>query len=199
MRVFAAAPRRALFLDRDGVVNEDTGYLCEASRITLVGATAEAIRACNGKEVAVIIVSNQSGVGRGYFTWPQLVALDDEIAERLAARRAFVDLTVYAGAGPNETSDARLFRKPEPGMIEAAARLLRIDIGGSALVGDKVSDLEAARRAGIGFGALIGSNNDVAGIGDGPGWSATTCRDVSDAVAAALRFLRIDPTNDRGA
>lgn len=180
---------RALFLDRDGVLNADTGYLRHANDLSLFATTVAAIGVCNRAGVPVVVVSNQSGVARGLMSWPDLVALDDVIAERLAANDVAIDVTIYAGVGPGAKADILRFRKPETGMIEAAARLLRLQPSASAIVGDKPSDLEAARRAGLGFGALVGSAQDLSSGTNDAGWRSVACPRLADAVGAALRFL----------
>ena len=150
--------RPALFLDRDGAVVEDTGYLRKVDDIVVIAGAAEVIAAANGQSVPVIMVTNQSGIARGYYSWDEFKSVQDAIVASLAIGGASID-AVYAcahhrdGEGvlahPNHPA-----RKPNPGMLLDAASALALDLKSSWLVGDKADDIEAAKRAGI-AGALL--------------------------------------------
>lgn len=152
----------AVFLDRDGVLMHDVGYPSSPDRVLLFAAAADAVARLNAGGVPVVVVSNQSGVGRGYFGWPEVAAVHDEVARQLARRGASVDLTLYAGDAPDR-AEASAFRKPAPGMFRLAARILPIDLGRSIMVGDKASDVEAARAAGVTASILVGGDRDGGG------------------------------------
>jgi D-glycero-D-manno-heptose 1,7-bisphosphate phosphatase len=149
--------RPALFLDRDGVVVEEAGYLSCVKDISIIPGAAEVIAAANKRRVPVVIVTNQAGIGRGYYGWAQFEAVQEAIAAALATKGAEIS-AVYACAHHPEAHG--LFahadhpaRKPNPGMLLQAASDLGLDLKTSWLVGDKVIDVEAAKRAGI-AGAL---------------------------------------------
>jgi D-glycero-D-manno-heptose 1,7-bisphosphate phosphatase len=146
--------RPAAFLDRDGVLNEDIGYPCRPSDIVWHRGAARAVRMLNAAGLLVVVVSNQSGVARGLFTEQDVLALHDWMARELAAHQAKVDgwyFCPYHSVGsvraylhPNHPD-----RKPNPGMLFRAAADLGIDLSSSFLIGDKPSDVAAARAAGL--------------------------------------------------
>jgi D-glycero-D-manno-heptose 1,7-bisphosphate phosphatase len=137
--------RGAVFLDRDGTINEEVSYLDDPDRLYLIPGAAEAIRLLNEASVLVIVVSNQSGVGRGYFSAATAEAIHQRLANRLASRGAHFNAVYYCPHHPGEECDCR---KPKAGMLEQAAREHGIDLQRAYIVGDKVSDLEAGRRVG---------------------------------------------------
>jgi D-glycero-D-manno-heptose 1,7-bisphosphate phosphatase len=150
--------RPALFLDRDGAVVEDTGYLRKIDDIVLIPGAAEVIAAANRRSVPVIMVTNQSGIARGYYGWDEFKSVQDGLVASLANDGASID-AVYAcahhpqGQGSLSHPDHPA-RKPNPGMLLQAASALALDLKSSWLVGDKADDVEAAKRAGI-AGALL--------------------------------------------
>jgi len=149
--------RPALFLDRDGAVIEDTGYLCRVEDIVMIRGASSVIAAANKHGVGVVLVTNQAGIGRGYYGWSDFKRVQQAIAEILAGEGARLD-AVYACAYHPEGRGAFAHpdhpaRKPNPGMLLQAASDLGIDLPTSWLIGDKASDVEAARRAGL-AGAL---------------------------------------------
>ena len=153
----AGPPRPALFLDRDGVVIEDAAYLSLPGGVRLLNGAAEGVAAAAALGAVVVVVSNQSGVGRGFYSWADLAAVDDEMARQLARRGAAIDITLYAGAAPGAPAGAEHYRKPAAGLFDVALRLCPIDIGASVMIGDREGDIAASTTAGIGAGVLIGS------------------------------------------
>jgi D-glycero-D-manno-heptose 1,7-bisphosphate phosphatase len=149
--------RPALFLDRDGVVIEETEYLCRVEDIVLISGAAKIVAAANKCGIPVVVVTNQAGVGRGYYGWDDFAAVQHALVAGLAADGARVD-AVYACAHHPQGKEAFAHpdhpaRKPNPGMLLQAASDLSLDLKRSWLVGDKAIDVEAARRAGL-AGAL---------------------------------------------
>jgi D-glycero-D-manno-heptose 1,7-bisphosphate phosphatase len=152
-----ARGRPALFLDRDGAVVEETEYLCRVEDIVMIPGAAEIIAAANERTVPVVMVTNQAGIGRGYYGWTEFKAVQDVIVALLAAEGARID-AVYACAHHPEGRGSLAHpdhpaRKPNPGMLLRAGSDLALDLKSSWLVGDKANDVEAAKRAGI-AGAL---------------------------------------------
>ena len=145
-----AAGRPALFLDRDGAVIEDTGYLCRVEDIVMIEGAAAVIAAANAREVAVVLVTNQAGIGRGLYGWSEFRAVQDAIVAALAAQGARFN-AVYAcphhpdGQGGFAQADHPA-RKPNPGMLLQAAADLALDLKQSWLVGDRATDIEAAKH-----------------------------------------------------
>jgi D-glycero-D-manno-heptose 1,7-bisphosphate phosphatase len=146
--------RPALFLDRDGVLNEDHGYVSRWEDFRWIAGARETVAAFNRAGWLVIVVTNQSGVGRGFYTEEAMHALHARMAEDLAAAGGHIDAFYYAPQHPEAPLDAYRHpnppdRKPNPGMILRALGEWPIDREASLLIGDKPSDLEAALRAGI--------------------------------------------------
>lgn len=146
--------RPALFLDRDGVLNEDRGYVAHWDHFRWIPGAKAAVAAFNRAGWLVIVVTNQSGVGRGYYTEAEMHALHRRMSEELARDGARIDAFYFAPHHPEAASEAYRHpdppdRKPNPGMILRAMSDWPIDRDRSVLVGDKRSDMEAAARAGV--------------------------------------------------
>jgi D-glycero-D-manno-heptose 1,7-bisphosphate phosphatase len=143
--------KRAAFFDRDGVINRDHGYVGSPDRFELVEGAARAIRLCRDAGYLVFVVTNQAGVAHGYFEEAAVNALHDHMRALLAAEGAEVDDIRYCPHHPEAKRTAYRqtcsCRKPEAGMILDLAKHWSIDLSRSFLIGDKVSDLEAAKRA----------------------------------------------------
>ncbi|WGM45554.1 D-glycero-beta-D-manno-heptose-1,7-bisphosphate 7-phosphatase [Brevundimonas sp. NIBR10] len=144
----------AVFLDRDGVLNEDTHYPHLEEHLTLIPGAAEAVRRLNGLGYMAVIVTNQSGVARRLFTLDQMNAFNDLLVRKLAVQGARIG-AVYAcpwhsdGSDPDWIHPDHPDRKPNAGMILKAMQDHPIDPARSFLIGDRDSDIEAAKRAGI--------------------------------------------------
>ena len=158
-------PCPAVFLDRDGVLISDSGYPHLEEHLVLMPGAAEAVSRLNSLGYLVVIVTNQSGVARGYFSEAQMHAFNDMLVRKLAAKGARIG-AVYSCPFHNEAEDPKYFhpdhpdRKPNPGMILRAIADYNIDPARSFLIGDRQSDLEAARRAGMPGFLFEGGNLD---------------------------------------
>lgn len=146
--------RPCLFLDRDGVLIEDTGYPHDPAAITLIPETLDLVRIANTSGFAVGVVTNQSGIGRGFFGWNAFAAVQGAIDTALAARGGRLDFVLACphladATLPGDRQEGHPWRKPAPGMLLAAAATLRLDLMGSIMVGDKQSDMAAATAAGL--------------------------------------------------
>ena len=145
-------PRAAVFLDRDGTINEQMGYINHPDRFVLLPDAAGAISRLNAAGLPVVVVSNQSGVARGYFPEDLVRRINRLMIDRLAEAGAFIDAVYYCPHHPRaEVAAYRRdcdCRKPEPGMFLRAAKELNLDLARSVVVGDRVSDLRAAARIG---------------------------------------------------
>lgn len=149
-----AARRPALFLDRDGVLNEDPGYVHRWEDFRWIPGAREAVAAFNRAGWWVFVVTNQSGVGRGYYGEDDVMALHAQMSKSLAEVGGHIDAYYYCPQHPDATIDAYRHpdppnRKPNPGMILRALSEWPVDVTRSIMVGDKDADVEAARRAGI--------------------------------------------------
>ncbi|MGZ5279648.1 MAG: D-glycero-alpha-D-manno-heptose-1,7-bisphosphate 7-phosphatase, partial [Pseudobdellovibrionaceae bacterium] len=143
----------ALFLDRDGVVIEDIDYIREANQVKIRPDVREVIEKARQKNFRIVIVTNQSGIGRGMISWEQYDQVTLKMQSLLAKDGLFVDRIMrapfYEQSILPEGLVRRSLRKPRPGMIHLAASELRIDLGQSILVGDTATDLMAGVLAGI--------------------------------------------------
>jgi D-glycero-D-manno-heptose 1,7-bisphosphate phosphatase len=153
------ARRPALFLDRDGVIVEDTRYLGRAENVRMLTGAADAIARCNRLGIPVVLVSNQSGIARRYYDWQGFHAVQAALAAALANGGARLD-AVFAcahhadGSAPFNVAD-HPWRKPNPGMILAAGRRMNLDLLHSWIVGDRASDIAAGRAAQLEGGILL--------------------------------------------
>ena len=170
--------RPAVFLDRDGTISEEVGYLNHISRFRMLSGAAAAIRRLNEAGLPVVVVTNQSGVGRGYFPESLVREVHERMLSDLAGESARLDGVYYC---PHVSRDACACRKPKTGMLERAAADLRLDLDRSFVVGDRSGDVELAHRArcrsilvrtGYGLGELA--------------WHAKNWRHQPDFVAANL-------------
>lgn len=152
----------AVFFDRDGVLNEDIGYLFEPAKIRWIKGAREAVRAVNEAGYFAFVVTNQSGIARGFYDESDVIALHRWMAEEFAKFGAHIDAFEFCPYHPDGSVEhyrvSSNRRKPEPGMIQDLLKRFPIDLGQSILIGDKSSDLEAARAAGV-TGYLFSEGN----------------------------------------
>lgn len=137
--------RPAAFLDRDGTLIDDVGFVSKRSDVRILPTVADALRLFSDAGYACVVVTNQSGVARGYFGADEVHEINAEIVAQLAGDGVALDAFYFCphyGAGC-------ACRKPEPGMIEQAAREHQIDVARSAVIGDRGSDIELGQRLGI--------------------------------------------------
>ena len=149
-----ARPRPAAFFDRDGVFNEDQGYVHRLEDLAWIPGGPQAVRRLNDLGYLVIVVTNQSGIGRGYYDEASMHAIHEALAAHLAAEGGRIDAFYFSPHHEEAVLDHYRHpdhpdRKPNPGMLLRAMQDFPIDKARSFLIGDKDSDLEAARRAGI--------------------------------------------------
>ena len=136
--------RPAVFLDRDGTIAEEVGYLNHASRFRMFPFVAGAVRRLNEASLPVIIVTNQSGVGRGYFPESLVHTVNELMTQQLAKTGAKIDAIYYC---PHTSAENCSCRKPKIGMLERAAKEHALDLQRSFVVGDRNGDMELARNA----------------------------------------------------
>jgi D-glycero-D-manno-heptose 1,7-bisphosphate phosphatase len=137
--------RRAAFLDRDGTIAEEMGYVNHVDRLQIFPYAAEAIRQLNQAEIPVIVVTNQSGIARNIFPESLVHEVHKKMVSELAASGAWIDAIYFC---PHKSEDVCECRKPNPGMLERAAREHSLDLAASWVVGDRYADLEMAHAAG---------------------------------------------------
>lgn len=145
--------RRAVFIDRDGTISEEVGYINHPSRFRLFPYAASAIKLLNERGWLAVIVTNQAGVARGYFSETMIQTVHDNLQQSLRNEGARVDAIYYCAHHPSvgeppyrQDCDCR---KPKPGLVNRAAKDLDIALEQSWMVGDRYSDIELARNAGV--------------------------------------------------
>ena len=135
---------RAVFLDRDGTIIHDADYCSDPEQVHVLEGAPEALRRLKGKGYKLIVITNQSGIGRGFFTLEQYRAVETEVLRQLGP--GLIDATYFCPDTPEQPSKCR---KPAPGMILEAARDHDVDLARSFFVGDKEIDAECGRNAGV--------------------------------------------------
>lgn len=150
----------ALFLDRDGVINHDFGYVHKIEDFKFVDGIFDICRQAAASGMSVVVVTNQAGIGRGYYTEEQFHSLTEWMKKNFAEKGVTIDGVYHCPFHPThgigrykaESHD----RKPNPGMILRASEELDLSLENSVIIGDTEKDIEAGRRAGIGTTILLG-------------------------------------------
>ena len=151
--------QKALFLDRDGVVNIDYGYVYKKENFEFIDGIFNLVRQANNNNFIVFIITNQSGIARGYYSIDEFNTLTSWMMEQFDKQNAAIKKVYFCPYHPTEGKGMFLkddsSRKPNPGMILQACSEYDLDLAGSILVGDKMSDIEAGERAGVGLNILL--------------------------------------------
>ena len=154
---------RAIFFDRDGVLNEEVGYLWEIEKFKWVDGAREAIKFCNERGLPAIVVTNQGGIARGLYTARHVDALHAFMQEELARLGAHIDAFYYCPHHPEgiveEFSVACECRKPKPGLILRACQDFKINPSEAILFGDSERDIKAAEAAELRAGIFFAGGN----------------------------------------
>jgi D-glycero-D-manno-heptose 1,7-bisphosphate phosphatase len=149
--------RRALFLDRDGVINIDHGYVSRVEDFRFVPGILDFILQAQRKGYLPIVVTNQSGIGRGYYTREDFERLTEHMLQKMQEHGIAIDRSRVFHC-PHAPEVGCECRKPMPGMFLEAKERFGIDMGNSLMIGDKPSDIEAANAAGVGRAVLVEKN-----------------------------------------
>lgn len=182
-----AKPRRAVFLDRDGTVCEEVGYMNHIRRLEMLPGAAKAIRTLNRRGIPVVLVTNQSGVSRGFFPEKLVHSVHRKLTQLLRRQGARLAGVYYC---PHQKADGCSCRKPLPGMLQQAAREHNLQLEGSWVVSDRYADVQMSHAVG-GLGALV-----MSGYGRGEytwnrkRWARppdVVAEDLASAVRAILR------------
>ncbi|PWC15895.1 D-glycero-beta-D-manno-heptose-1,7-bisphosphate 7-phosphatase [Brenneria roseae subsp. americana] len=178
----------AVFLDRDGTINIDHGYVHEIDQFQFIDGVIEAMQELKKMGFALVVVTNQSGIARGKFTEDQFMQLTEWMDWSLADRDVDLDGIYFCPHLPDQgegdyrqTCDCR---KPEPGMLLAAQRHLNIDMAASYMVGDKVEDMQAGIAAGVGTKILVRSGKPISEQGE------TLADGVIDSLADLPQWIK---------
>ncbi|MDF2412377.1 D-glycero-beta-D-manno-heptose 1,7-bisphosphate 7-phosphatase [Aeromonas sp. 1HA1] len=154
----------AIFLDRDGVINEDTGYVSQVDDFHFLPGVIEAMQLLKKKGYLLIVVTNQSGIARDYFSEDDFMNLTEWMDWSLADRDVDLDGIYFCPHHPDHSAPCDC-RKPEPGMLLLAQQELGIDMSRSYMVGDKPSDLKAAASAKVGHKVMVRTGKPVTDAG----------------------------------
>ena len=145
--------KRAVFMDRDGTISEEVGYINHPSRFRIFPYAADAVRLLNESGWLAIVVTNQAGVARGYFSEEMIQAIHEQLKRDLESAGARLDAIYYCAHHPSVGEPPYRYdcdcRKPKPGLILKAAEEFDIDLAQSWMIGDRYSDIELARNAGV--------------------------------------------------
>lgn len=161
----------AMFLDRDGVININHGYVHKREDFDFIDGIFDVARHAYEQSYKLVVITNQAGIARGYYTEEQFHQLSDWMCQQFSAAGAQIERVYYspyhptAGLGRYLKDDVS--RKPHPGMILQAQKDLSIDLSNSVLIGDKVSDIQAGTAAGVGTNLLYAAErpNELHGLG----------------------------------
>ena len=144
---------RAVFIDRDGTISEEVGYINHVSRFRLFSYSAAALNQLHENGYLAIVITNQAGVARGYFSEEMVQAIHEQMTKDLEASGATLDAIYYCAHHPSVGEALYRLdcdcRKPKPGLLFRAARDYDIDLANSWMVGDRYSDIELAANAGV--------------------------------------------------
>ena len=191
----------ALFLDRDGVVIDDPGNLRRAEDVVVIDGAAAVIGACNARAVPVVLVTNQAGIGRGYYEWADFAAVQERLRALLREAGAALDMVLACafheeGVPPYDVAD-HPWRKPGPGMLLAAGAALGLDLARSWIVGDRAIDMAAGKAAGVAGGFHVATGHgarerESALAVAGGGFDVRAGPDIADAMALVAQLAGAD-------
>jgi D-glycero-D-manno-heptose 1,7-bisphosphate phosphatase len=184
----------AIFIDRDGTINEDVGYLSRPDDLVIYPWAAEAISLVNAAGMKAIIITNQSGVARGIYSEEALRVIHERLLEALRREGARIDAVYYCPHHPRIGGERYRrecdCRKPEPGMLHRAAREHDIDLARSYVIGDKASDIRLAARAGA-SGVLVLTGYGRETLADPDRWPCEPVIVADNLLEAVRRILDI--------
>ena len=150
--------KKVIFLDRDGVINEEVGYLHKIEDFKFIDGIFESLNKLHGLGYQFIIVTNQSGIGRGFFSKEDYILLDSWMKKEFEKNGVKILHSVFCPHTPSENCNCR---KPKPGMFEECFKLFQISIEDSWMIGDSERDIEAAIKAGIRKNILVRSGHPI--------------------------------------
>jgi D-glycero-D-manno-heptose 1,7-bisphosphate phosphatase len=156
---------KAAFIDRDGVINEERNYVHRIEDFVLLPGVAQGLALLRDAGFRLIVVTNQAGIARGYYDQGVMDRLHDHLREQLALQGVALDAIYFCPHHPSGSVKELAFecdcRKPAPGMLLQAAKDFDIDMSASVLIGDKLSDVQAGKRAGVGRVVIVESGHKV--------------------------------------
>jgi len=191
---------RAAFLDRDGVINVDRGYVSRRENFTFVPGVIEGARQLHELGYALVVVTNQSGIGRGLYGKDDFDTLTAWMKAELASAGAPLSGVYFCPHHPSEAFGAHRracdCRKPAPGMLLTAAQELKLRLSASVMFGDKETDLEAARAAGVPLRVLLGTDaRETPALPTVPGIASAAFRRLDEALTDPALRASLDARN----
>jgi D-glycero-D-manno-heptose 1,7-bisphosphate phosphatase len=189
-----AIERRFVLLDRDGTLNEERHYLADPAGLVLYPGTVEGLRRLAGLGLGLIVVTNQSGIARGYFDHDALERVHDRLCEVLAAEGVFLEGIYVCPHGPDDGCSCR---KPLPGMVEQAARDLGFDPARAFVIGDRPADVELGRAVGA-RSILVRTGYGAETAAAGTTEPDAIVEDLSEAAREIKRWLASSATQAEG-
>jgi len=191
-----SAQRRAVFIDRDGTISEEVGYVNHPTRYRVFPYAAEAVKLLNEAGWLAVLVTNQAGVARGYFAEEMIGAVHDILRRELERGGARLDAVYYCPHHPSVGEPPYRLdcdcRKPKPGLIRRAAEELDIDLSASWMVGDRYSDTELARNAGVRAAFVLSGYGRGEWEHQRTAWRHTPDLVAADLCAAVRKILEAD-------
>lgn len=192
--------QKAAFLDRDGVINVNYGYVSKAEDITFFPGVFEATKKLQDAGYQIFVITNQSGIGRGYYSEAEFHQLTSWITKQFQQHGVTISDTAFCPHHPEKAHPPYLqvchCRKPAPGMINQLSEQYKVDKHQSVLFGDKLSDIKAAENAGLGFAWLIDSVDPTLNVDDTvekirPSLNALKYKTRADSLLSAVnQFIR---------
>lgn len=156
---------KAAFIDRDGVINEERNYVHRIEDFVLLPGVAQGLALLRDAGFRLIVVTNQAGIARGYYDQSAMHRLHDHLREQLALQGVALDAIYFCPHHPHGSVKELAFecncRKPSPGMLLQAAKDFDLDLSESVLIGDKLSDVQAGKKAGVGCVVIVESGHGV--------------------------------------
>lgn len=156
---------RALFLDRDGVINKNLGYVHTKDQFIFIDGIFELGKAAFKKKYKIIVITNQSGIGRGYYSEDDFHSLSKWMSKKFKNNGVLIDRIFFSPFHPTEAKGSYLkddySRKPNPGMIIEAKKEYDLDLQESILIGDSLSDIQAGINAGVGRNILFNKDKGL--------------------------------------
>jgi D-glycero-D-manno-heptose 1,7-bisphosphate phosphatase len=190
--------RPALFLDRDGVIIRDTHYLGRPEEVCVIEGAASAISRCNALGIPIVIVTNQSGIGRGFYGWDEFRAVQAALCTALTMVGAKFDAVMACAYHADALEPFRIenhpWRKPNPGMILEAGNRMKLDLSRSWIVGDRSDDIAAGQAARLRGGVLIATGHHEQlkqWAYDNRDFKVSTAPNLAAAVAALVEDNRL--------
>jgi len=152
--------KKALFLDRDGVINKEKNYLYKVEEFEFIDGVFDTCKFFQDRGYELIIITNQAGIARGYYTEEDFHKLNDWMLEEFKKRGIKISKVYFCPHHPDFTGECEC-RKPKPGMILQAQGEFGLDLSSSILVGDKESDIRVGKNAGVGLNVLVKSGHKI--------------------------------------